>query len=248
MKSVFEKDFWQLDNLRQTWEYKTFAFLIRGVVAVIVVFYLLFALPSIYPWAEREWARLQPREHFEVLLNNAQKTGDYKYALKWLNYRRTEDSDYFISVIEDKSSDLPALFFGYNARHFAQRQDDDNMLFWMMFSRYRLRYDILRCGNPEMIEKVNMVFALLSKLQNMDNDKFEQLQQDKSKLKKSIEQVLAFDAKRPARNHPRTTCETFAHLNDLKTMPVPQEEWADVRHTLRIVTESSLRRMDAPAP
>ncbi len=248
MKSMLDRDFWKLENLRQTWEYKTFSFLARAVLALIVVLYLLFALPSIYPWAQREWARMQPPEHFEVLLDKASKTGDFEYTLRWLNFRRIEESPYFSEIITKRSGELPALFFGYNARHFTKEKQQDEMLFWMLYTRYRLRYDILRCGNPEMVEKISQLFSLLSKLQGIDNSEFEKLQSDLPRLKKSIQRVSDFDAQQPARNDPRTTCKIFASFSDFKTAPTPPEDWAPIRHTLRIVTENSLKKMDTPAP
>lgn len=252
MKSPFTRDFYRPENLRQTWEYKTLAFILRAMVAIVVVMYLIFTAQPTWAWMQREYVRSQPLSRLDGLLDEGRRTGDYAAAHKWINYRANADAPVIAAAIVNNSEALPALFFNYVARYHRVAGNMEEFAFWNYFMRYRLRYDLLRCGNPDWIDRIDAIMGQTYALQGRA-EYLETLEKDPQRLAAMLTRVLDYDASHPARNNPSTTCLLISRSDRGNYSLQPQSEWAATRHSLRLVTEYSLREMrqmpqtDSPA-
>lgn len=251
MKTPFEKDFWDWQHLRNTWEYKSLSFILRAMVAIVIVIYLLFALPSIWRWAGVEWVRHQPPERFAELVAAGEKSGDFKPALHWLAQRKRSEYALHTPLILEKISILPPGFVAWPAMQAREAGDVEQTRFWMMMARYRLRYDLLRCGNPDLVAQVNDILRTMEVMQG--HNELDTISGDPVATADLLQEVLDFDAQNPMRNDPRTTCDAMAQLNqNTPLQPAAPESWAPIRHTLRVVTEQAIadmrRRSDVTPP
>lgn len=241
MKSMFTRDFWTSENLRRTWEYRVISFSLRFMLALAVIMYLLVALPSLWPWAQQQWVRLQDASRFEVLLDRARDSGDHRAAFHWLRNRPLSETAQHAALIDARAGELPALFMQWPARAAQLQQDAHGTEFWNAYYRYRLRYDILRCGNPELIERMQELNAFVLQMYGMPDPL--QGAQDENRLPDVLQSVLDYDAQKPAANPPQMTC---FFLQDFSTQPLqvaPPQLWAGMRHTLRLVTEDAIAQM-----
>lgn len=247
MRHPFSRDFWKLENLRQTWEYKSIAFILRAVVFLIVLFYALFATTAIWEWTKTAWVRHQPITRAETLMAEARATGDFDALTKWLQRRQQSELQSHAQLIEDNVEEVPFTLFSWPIQATAAAQDLDGTLFWQMFSRYRLRFDLIRCGNPVLLDKISTLMRGLAAFQP-GADALAAIERDPQKLADLLQKVMDYDAVHPARNDPDHTCSQFGPLTDIKGTPMPRETWAQARHLLRMVTEQSIAEMRAGKP
>ena len=244
MLHPFNRAFWHRDHLTTTWEYKTLAFILRAIVAVVVVMYLIFALPSIWAWAQTAYVRTQPPEQAVNLMATAIDSGAFEPLVDWLRRRPQAEIDQHAQLVEDNISEVPFIFIGWPLQAAAARDDVEAMLFWQMLTRYRMRFDLLRCGNPVLIERTNQLVQSLAPFQP-GAEALAAIERDPQRLAAILQKVLDYDAKNPARNDPRHTCESFKSLTQINAVPMPREGWANARHILRLVTEEAVAKMQA---
>jgi hypothetical protein len=244
MKQPFTRDFWTWDNLRATWEYKTLRFILRAVLAVAVVFYLLLTLPFVWPWAKTQYVRHQPPARFAELVGAGIASGDFTPAMDWLSRRPRAERPLHIPVIRDNVTVLPPALLAWLGEDARARGDIDGLRFWQMMVRYRMRYDLVRCGNPTLVAKVNELLAEVAKF-NIYGDQrvLAEVERDPAQLADLLQKVLDFDAQNPMRNDPRTTCESMKGLSKITYTPMPPEGWAQSRHILRLATEHGIAEL-----
>ena len=242
MKSIFEKDFFTWSNIKTTWEYKTLSFIFRFCVAGLVIVYLLVTSLFSWNWLERTYVRSYDISAIDKVYEKAIAKKDFDWALKWTGLRPPEDSPVIIETVKKNAPVLPATFFlSVNGR--LRGASDEEKVFWHMLSRYRLRYDLLRCGQPGTVDRMSALLNTISGLFGID-PAIAKIMQDKNLLAAEIRKILDFDAKNPARNDPRMICKIVAKIDGLENAPVvPEGEWAAIRHTLRLVTERSIEHM-----
>ncbi len=250
MKTVFNKEFWNMGNLRQTWEYKSIAFILRGIVALMVVVYLLLTLPAIWPWMQKTYARLQPPEKFEELVTTATQTGDFTWTHQWLSARPRTESAQHAAVIEKHLGDVPPAFLTFLMQYSESTGDAQNTRFWMALTRYRTRFDLLRCGIPDAVEEFDRIQSALFAF-HLQKDYLADTAKNPTDMANLLQRVLDHDAQHPARNSPMFTCQMaqklFVRQAGQPLEPAPPEAWQTIRHTLRLVTEKAIADMRAQA-
>lgn len=242
------KDAFKPENIRNTWEFKSIAFLLRAGVALLVIVYLLVTMPASWIWAKASWIRHQPASRFAEMVVASEKTGDFQDAHDWLSMRPQTEMPQHAATIEEHAATLPALFFHWNTQAARNAGDDAQVLFWSTYQKYRMRYDVLRCGDPALVSKVDELSNAAAALTGINNE-LTTVQDDPQKMTALLQQVLDYDAKNPAANDPRTTCKAFEKISTHKKLtPVPRETWADIRHVLRRVTEAAISDMKQGMP
>ncbi|MBU6474345.1 MAG: hypothetical protein KGQ70_00130, partial [Alphaproteobacteria bacterium] len=113
-------------------------------------------------------------------------------------------------------------------------------LFWLQLGRFRLRYDLLRCGGTP--GDARNFDALLSAAPSPQIDAF--LRAHPAEMKGSLRRVLAFDAQYPAANDPARFCKIAVPGGT----PASRDEWPLYRAALRRQTEEFIARKTAAAP
>lgn len=228
--------------LRESWEYKSIIFIARFFVAGFVLIYALLTLPAIWSWAQVWYFRQQPPEHFAVLLKQAEKTGDFTHALRWVTARPKAEIDQHATEIESEAGLLPPMFFNLNIQAARLKHDEDAAAFWIAYRRYRQRFDLLRCGGPDAFRRGQDLERLMERFQTGPNE-FAQETRDPQKLTGLLEKVLAFDAAHPAANDPRMTCQVIAQSLNVDYAPEPRENWEKIRFQLRLSTDQAVHTM-----
>lgn len=245
MRSMFSKDFWRPDNLRTTWEYKTIAFLLRMFVALCVIVYLGITSSFVWPWLQATYARSQPAEQFEELVERAIKTDDFKWAYRWLQSRPRAEAPQHAQVVESHISDIPPVFLSVLAHASRADNNADQTRFWLMYTQYRMRFDLIRCGRSELIERYGNMQLAINTLHGQP-DELAEVNRDPKQMATLLQKVLDYDAQHPARNTPTLVCKNMAPLLQGQGVTIlPQESWANIRHTLRLTTEYAISEMAA---
>lgn len=243
MTDTENKKFWTLSRLRTTWEYKSLAFIGRFFVAAFIVLYLVLTAPYIWPWIETAYARTQAADQFDRILVTAIKLDNYNWADRWLNARPRIELAQHSATLENHIDKIPAVMLWSIVKTARQGDDEQRANFWLMYLQYRLRLDVLRCGINGLGEEVSKISAM-SVLLHKDAEKLAEIGKDPDKMAALLQQVLDYDAQHPADNSPLYTCNKLKGIiPDSNVAIPPQEVWATIRHTLRLVTEAGIRKM-----
>lgn len=244
MKTMFSKDFWQIDHLRTTWEYKSVALILRAMLAIVVVMYLLLTAPAAWSWLQAVSVRALPAENFARVLETAIATDDFAPVQRWITYRpRSERADH-AAVLEARIEDIPAPLVAVIVEASRARGAAEATRFWLMMARYRLRFDVLRCGQPDLIDALKQAQMMATALPHLRNE-LAAIDSDRAGTIRLLQQVLDYDAKYPARNSPAFTCTLMQGLSASDTNLTPPDTWATTRHTLRLVTERAVADLKA---
>lgn len=227
------------ESIKNSWEVRSLRFIFRMIIVLFCVGYLLLTFGGAVNWGTMKWVRAQPLENLTSYAAENIKAGTPEKISRWIRFRPAEERPRIIDMLKPSASGLESPTF----MMFAQWEDDaghiDESLFWHQFARYRMRYDALRCGFVSATDDMTGLLALVPQ-EHMRKA----VEKDPNFTAKSIQKVLDFDANYPAQNNPRNICGQLAQLNRLtKTRMVGEDKWAEIRHTLRSVTESSLQDM-----
>jgi len=226
------------EKIKGSWEFKTVFFILRVLGVLAFVVYLGMSAPAAFAWGQVFWVRSQPLAQLETIRDRALAADDPMLLTNWVQRRPMFESDEIMQRLEPDSGKIGSLLFLRYARYLHQAGQNEEAAFWQLYARYRLRYDALRCGAPDGPETMTMILGFLAQ-----NDVQESIEADDQKLATEIERVLKFDAKYPAENNPSDICPIVQKLSGGNYAMVPRENWAVIRHTLRMVTELSIKEM-----
>ncbi len=244
MKNPLSKEFWQLDHLRTTWEYKSVAFLLRATLALSVVMYVFMTAPAAWPGLKIAHARSQPAHLLEGLIEDGLKNDDLSWANLWLTARPGKEAAQHSAIIEKHIGNLPAPFITTMIRNSRLNNDQAQIEFWLMYMQYRMRFDIARCGIPELSDKYTQLYAMALAMSG-EKDDLAEVKNQPRKMSALLHKILDYDAKNPMRNSPKLTCEMMAGLVRNATPDIyPEQTWATVRHTLRTITEGGIMELN----
>jgi len=226
------------EKFRNNWGFRSLAFIGRMLMVLLFLGYLIVGISAVLTLVNIGQNRRQTLDALPALIQKAAGSDRPGDVAAWARFRPLAETAGLIEIIKPESGSLgPDIFFELSRRELLQNHPEE-ALFWSQLARYRLRYDILRCGaakSSQTLEKILGAFAS-PKIQDI-------LQQHPDLVKKSVRRVLDFDAKYPARNSPAVICGLAGKLNRSDAPPVPEEQWGDIRHTLRAVTEAALKDM-----
>ena len=210
----------------------------RFMAALLCVLYLLMTLNSIPTWAQTLWVRQQPVSAVESILQESLAKNDPQILFNWVMRRPQSNMADIFPIVEKQAGQINSLIFMRQARYLAKNGQVDEATFWYLYTRYRLRYDALRCGTPTGTEKMDMILEILS-----PSEMNISVPPEPQKLAPILQRVLDVDAKNPARNNPADICTVVQKISGGNFVMVPEESWAAIRHTLRMVTEQSIAEM-----
>jgi len=226
---------------KPSFERRSLRFVLKLIGYMFLFFYLAWAVPHTRTWAEILQVQRQPVEKL------AEITPDYLYARRpdkiytWIKMRKGTDIDKIMEILEPYTGELSSLTFTVYADRLAARGDIQDAVFWHQFSLYRLRFDALRCGQDE--EAIGVTEAMTKVYRNRQI--IEAIERDPAQLPRTIRAVLDMDAKYPARNAPVMVCDIVRGLTGSVIHPMPEQDWAWMRHMLRNKSEADLALLEA---
>jgi len=209
-------------------------FLGRAVLAVFLACYAYAGVSSLVVLTGIE---LHKRQDISRLADILRVAGDDAAVVEWMRFRPLSDTEAMVAMITPEAARLPPTVFFEIARRHVSLKNGEEGLFWLQLGRFRLRYDVLRCGAQDSV--IPMEKAMLA----MTPPALTSLLHDKPDLlKKSIRRVLEFDAKHPAANDPQWICKTVEGIERVEIAPPPPASWEKTRNTLRQSAEEFLQK------
>jgi len=212
-------------------------FAFRFLVVVVLLGYVFIGMAATNALYKRNMYRGQDMSSLYADIDDVAQGGDSKIVTAWLIARPLAETDKLVEIITPKSAALePAVFFEISRRQLALGRPEE-ALFWLQLGRYRLVYDIIRCGaEPDAIAIFDPVFKRMH-VQATDD----LLQAHPELLKKTVQRVLDFDAKYPAHDNPLGICKAV-----LPKFALPAEEinWEGYHQLLRKHNQDFLNGTD----
>jgi len=230
---------------KASWSKRSARFVLRLVGVLLFLGYLGMTGSSALQWAKTKWVRAQPLSNVTKVADEYLNMEDRKdrankpaKVYEWVALRPERETPEIIRLLEPYTPRLSSLqFLLYSARlqHIGL---NDQALFYWQFTRYRARYDALRCGSVKAVDNLSVLINFFPHPDFPDAGS-----ENSDAVIKSIDDVLAFDAKYPALNNPDDTCDILRSLESGNFKTVPRTSWADIRFSLRLLTEYRLREM-----
>lgn len=222
---------------------KFFKFVLNFLLYSLLLCYAFVGISAAWTLYKKEINSRQSLSDLTGVIQTALEEGRPSDVTAWVHLRPQDETAALIDAISPQSGQLdPYVFFELSARQMRLGHEED-AFFWHQLGRYRMRYDVLRCGAPDGVEVLDRFLALFP------SDKFQDtLQKRPELLKKSIRQVLDFDAKYPAENDPASFCAAIDKLAKSNVLPATRQQWDGIRGMLRSVSEKSLKEMDGQQP
>ena len=225
---------------KSSWEFRSVKFALRAMGVCFFIAYLSFLTPSAFTWLETKWVRSLAIEELpekaDYYLNKVYKP---EKLYKIVSKRPASEIEKTIETLMPYTARMSTFTFLFYSSRLDQIGKRDEALFWWQFGRYRARFDALRCGAPKAVDNVGSVLGLVPHPEFPDDDTL-----DKFTVEKSLERVLALDAKYPADNLPEDLCDPLRAMEGGKWLTVKPDRWADIRYTLRYMTEYRMRQMN----
>lgn len=225
---------------KSSWEFRSVKFAMRAMGFCFFIAYLSFLTPSAVTWIETKWVRNMRVEELpekaDYYLNKVYKP---EKLYKIVSRRPGSDIEKTIETLMPYTARMSSFTFLFYSSRLDQIGKTDESLFWWQFGRYRARFDALRCGSPKAVDNVGTVLGLVPHPEFPDDEDM-----DKFTVEKSLKRVLALDAKYPADNLPEDLCDPLRAMEGGKWLTVPPPRWADIRYTLRYMTEYRMRQMN----
>lgn len=211
----------------------------RSPSILLLLLYVTAVTPTAWQWVKIKRVRMDDAGRIESLLKEGLDSHDLSSLEAWLTYRPLSESAEIIRRVETYSGHFSPLLFLDFARRADSMKDTEKKHFWIMYTRFRLRYDALRCGLPNAVD---LSESFIDMTQTLSPQIFEEIPQEKSV--KFARQALDFDAKYPAENNPRDICQAYNKLSKISYPPALKEIWSTIRFTLRFETDNSLKKAE----
>jgi hypothetical protein len=222
---------------------KIFRFILRAVLVIIMACYVMVGISSSMALYKLEMNKKEAIGNLSGVIKKAVDENRSNDVTLWVRLRTPAETEAITAIIMPESGMLgPDIFFELSRRQI-QEGHMEQALFWSQLGRYRLRYDTLRCGGEDSKKIFDTILTLATSPKINDL-----LAQHPELVKKSIQQVMDFDAKYPAQNNPSFTCIIFDKVTKSAAPPVPREQWAQIHKKLRDVTEQALKEMNGKHP
>lgn len=217
--------------------YRLCRFLVKLIVAVVFIIYVYVGMAATTELYKRNQYRAQDISVLYGELDEvAQGSGDTRQIAEWLRARPLAETDKLIDVVTPKSSSLgPDVFFEFSRRELKLGKPEES-LFWTQLGRFRLLFDLIRCGaDPDRIKIYSTIF------ERMHSDQTDALLRAHPELmKKTAQRVLDFDAKYPAHDNPDLICKP---VNGKFQLPTDEINWEGYRQLLRKHTSAQFKSL-----
>lgn len=229
-------------NFKTRWEYRSVASILKFIGVILFLIYIVAGFGAAQTLLTVKSIQRQPLDSLPQFIKTSLGNNDPEKVTQWIRFRPMNETEKLIEIAAPLSSELsPTIFFEF-ARRTSSLNKMEETLNWIQIARYRLRYDLLRCGADD---STSLIEQLLNASSTADTQAF--LTQHPEHLQKSIQHVLDFDKKYPAKNFPYFICNTARKIDRTPSEPPQKEDWERIHETLRSVTEVALQYMKTDA-
>ncbi|MFH1158346.1 MAG: hypothetical protein V1721_05620 [Pseudomonadota bacterium] len=216
-----------------------FKYLYKFLIFAIFIIYLSSGSQASWVLLKSALINLQDASALHSIIEKNVRNDHLDSITEWVRRRPLSETATLIEIVTPESGDVePGMFFEFSSRLLQQGETRD-ALFWAQLGRYRMRYDALRCGSLNAPETFDEILSLFPPYRLTAF-----IQLNPELLKKSVRQVMDFDAKYPARNNPAFTCSLFRKISRSEASLAPEDQWERLRLNLREVTEAFLESPD----
>ncbi len=216
--------------------WKILRLMLKVFIAALMAFCVAAGVMSAIGLYTQQLYRSQPITALETLVDRAALTGDRGEVAAWLSARPLAEMPADLKILIPESATLaPQSFFTVSQRELKLGHPKE-ALFWLELGRYRLLYDLLRCGGkPKEARMLNqMLNAMMSaQIQALIRAHPESVDQ-------ALQRVLDFDVKYPAADEPSHVCD----LAVSKARLVDPMDWPQYHRALWRMTERHIRETE----
>lgn len=232
-------DYSSWEKFKKSPEVRGGKFILRICFVIIVYFFLAGSAFQTYGWFKTKWIRLDDISKIEKLITTSIKKNDFEKTLEWIRARPLADTLTIVAKIEEHAEKLPALFFYEQAARVRDMSDPEAYAFWSIYARYRLQYDLIRCGAPELLDDISRMVQSSAAEKNI-----QKIFQSEDKAIKILKDVVSFDAKHPANNNPQMLCNVVNRIGTKKYELPPPVVWHSIRHRLIVAATSGIEEIE----
>ncbi|MDE1152872.1 MAG: hypothetical protein PW788_10080 [Micavibrio sp.] len=227
-------------TFRDSWAYRSARWCVRAFAVMLFLSYLSVTASSGSRWLEMQWVRSHSLSELPAIADNYL---NHKYSnqklYNWVSLRPESETPEIIKILEPYTAKLSTLNFLMYSYRLNRLHHTDEALFWWQFTRFRGRFDALRCGSVKSVENLSAV------IDYFPHPIFPQSKlADSAEVVKSLHAVLDYDAQYPAHNNPDDVCDSLRALEPGNFATVRPEKWQDIRHSLRYISEYRLGIME----
>lgn len=206
-------------------------------VAIFLLAYLVQGARSTAHLLKVNSVRQQSLDEVPALCEKAVRVDRLHDVTEWVQMRPQAETGRLIEILTPQSGQMEPLLFLELMRRKVRQKETEEALFWLELALFRLRFDALRCGQPDSIEIINTLMEGYSRFM----PEIKELMGRRPELVKvMVRRVMDFDAQYPARNSPAFICESLGRITNNDAPPVPAEHWNGMRQALRAVTQMYL--------
>ena len=200
------------------------------------MFYVFFGATSTVQIYKLTLNRQQSLSALPQVVQRAVAADDLNIVTEWVRFRPLAETAPLTDILLPLSGRLDFGIFFELARRQLQAGHTEEALFWLQVGRFRMRFDVLRCGVPGGQEAFDKILTLFTSPAIR-----ELLEKNPVLVKTSVRRVLDFDTKYPAHNVPTYTCRVEQQLSSANIVhPIEQKDWESVRQDLHAAAEDFL--------
>ena len=219
--------------------------LAKVLIGGVFVGYLGMATPMAWNWYMTKVTRLADVSRVDSIARaDLQRPNPDPDDLRiWLSRRPISDGEQLMKRLEPYIGQMSGQTFLLYAGWEANAGKIDDAVFWRQYARFRIRYDVLRCGSYDAVETVAKIMNDLPQ-----EDVKKRMMETPQNLPKEIKQVLDFDRAHPPVNDPAQFCAALAKLEEfrdrIKIKMVSPSQWPIIYSTLRGVTYLEMLKIE----
>ena len=213
--------------------WKVVRFALKSVIALLMLFYVAAGVMSAISLYMQSRYKAEPIYALETLVDQAALSGDKGEIAAWLSSRPLAETPAELKILIPESAPLsPQSFFAIFRRELKLGHPKE-ALFWLQLGRYRLLYDLLRCGGTP--EEERMLNKMLNIMPSPQIDAL--IRAHPEYINEALQRVLDFDAQYPAADDPALFCNLAVHADQ----PADRVDWPLYHQALRDMTERHIR-------
>ncbi len=213
---------------------ETFRILVKIFVVLSLCFYVIMGVGSLSNIAREELNKIREVSYLSIVIEDAMFGNQLEDIDEWIKQRPNLEIEQIVEIIKPHSSNVQPTLFFIVAFKLLEEDKEEEALFWYLLGKYRFRYDMLRCGAGDAIDKLdNLVNAInVTKVNYLLN----LIDKDIKRTKNIIKRVLEFDNKYPAKNPMEYACQVVKLL-EKGAVPLSEGSWDHMRYSLRSSAE-----------
>lgn len=219
--------------------------LFRAAVAIVFVTYIAMTGDMTWNWFMTKITRLQSIDSVAKVARDdlSGPDPDPEALRNWLARRPMSEGEELMKRLEPFVGQMSGMTFILYASWEVNAGKIDEAVFWRQYARYRIRYDVLRCGSYNAI---GLMTDIINRLPQASIK--ERMMETPENLPAELRRVLDYDEKHPPLNNPAQFCKALTKFEAFKSktniIMTSPEDWTGIHTTLRGITFMEMRHME----